>query len=98
MKQHTDKRAPGWAAAVLLAGSLALGACGGGGGGSGGSAGGGGAAGPSQPGGTVPDSAMDSMANFLRFMTSWAVDDTIEPFALSDRPPPGDGGDARPVD
>lgn len=94
MTQHSHNNRPaGWTAAALIAASLALTACGGGGGGSSGGDGGG-TAGPSQPGGTVPDSAMSSTASLLRFMRSWAVDDTIEPYALSDKPPPRDEGDA----
>ncbi|MBA3590729.1 MAG: hypothetical protein H0W48_03715 [Methylibium sp.] len=93
MTQHSHNRPAGWTAATLLAATVALSACGGGGGGSSGGNGGG-TAGPSQPGATVPDSAMSSTANLLRFMRSWAVDDTIEPYALSDQPPPRDEGDA----
>lgn len=84
------------ARAGLLALTTLVAACGGGGGGggSGGSAG----ATPSQPGGTVPDSAMTSTSGLMRFMTAWAADDTVEPLALGAQAPAADDGDAWPVD
>lgn len=97
MTQHTSQRAVrGAGLAALLATAALLGACGGGGGGS--SGGGDGGASPTQPPvETVPDSAMSSTSNFMRFLAAWRVDDTVEPFELSAQPPPRDEGDARPV-
>lgn len=101
MTQRTHQRtaASGRTVIALLAMVFVLGACGGGGGGgssSGGGNGGGGAS-PSQPVESVPDSAMSSTSSFMRFIAAWKVDDTVEPFELSDRPPPRDDGSAMPI-